>query len=121
VKGKMISTFRISNVVLNSSPRSAPAGGAFCALEHLAAPALSLFFDFKRHSEATVTYKVIFLRGRDIVGMMPWVDKERAIAHAKREFPLCQRLIGATAVEVIDVMTSEIIFALPETDDRATG
>jgi hypothetical protein len=66
-----------------------------------------------------MSYKVVFLRGDHPVGMLPWADKDRAIAHAKHEYPLRRKTVGATAVQVIDVMTSEIIFALPAIDDRA--
>ena len=60
-----------------------------------------------------MAYTVVFLKGDKIVGMTPWVDRDRAIAHAKQDFPIRRRKVGATSVHVVDVMTSEVIFALP--------
>lgn len=65
-----------------------------------------------------MAYKVVFLKGNESVGMTPWVDRDRAISHARQDFPLRQKKVGATAVHVVDVMTSETIFVLPEPDDR---
>jgi hypothetical protein len=68
--------------------------------------------------EIAVAYKVVFLKGDEIVGMTPWVDRDRAIAHAKQDFSIRRRKVGATSVHVVDVMTSEVIFALPTKPDE---
>lgn len=65
-----------------------------------------------------MAYKVVFLNGDTSVGSAPWVDRDRAIAYAKQKFPTFQEELGATAVHVVDVMTSETIFVLPAAGDR---
>jgi hypothetical protein len=50
--------------------------------------------------------------------MMPWADRDRAIAYAKRIFPKYQEERGATVVHVVEIMTSETIFVLSAVDGR---
>jgi hypothetical protein len=69
--------------------------------------------------------KVVFLRGLQDVGCSPWMNKDLAVEHAKDQFPLRRRKLGATAVYVVDRLTDEVVFSFPAlapdpSDDAST-
>jgi hypothetical protein len=60
-----------------------------------------------------VVFKVVFLKDNERVERANWADKESAIAYARRELPLREKKLGATAAYVVELQTREVVFVLP--------
>jgi hypothetical protein len=60
-----------------------------------------------------MSYKVVFLRGVEDVGSSPWMSRHLAVKHAKDQFPLRRRRLGATAVYVVERLTDDVVFSFP--------